>query len=130
MRKHILFFVLSLFSGGCEWFVDVEYGFDVRNNSKRTIFVLPGYFPDMLLPELKPELIEIGPGKTRTVFDYDVGDEKFERLETERLTLFVLDGETVKNKSWGDLRKDNDILKIYKFNRQEKTEMGGGIDYP
>ncbi len=121
---------ILLLIGSCVKFPESKYIIRVRNNSEQTISVFAGYFSDTLLPEIKPDLKEIFSGESAVIYDNEVDDEKFERLKTERITVFVLNSDIVKTKSWVDLRSDYNILKRYKFNNQELNDMGGSVNYP
>ena len=121
---------ILLLNGSCEKISDRDYIIRVRNNSEQTVSVFAGYLPDTLLPEIKPNLKDISSGKSKEIYDKEVGDEKFERLKTERITVFILDSDTVKTYSWDEVRENYNILKRYTFNNQELNEMGGSVNYP
>lgn len=131
MRKYLLTIASIFFlNGSCEKFSDRDYIIRVRNNSEQTVSVFAGYFPDTLLPEIKPNLKIISPWESKEIYDKEVDDEKFERLKTERITVFVLDNDTLKTYSWGEIRENYNILKRYTFNNQELNDMGGAVIYP
>jgi hypothetical protein len=131
MRKSLLIFIaIFLLNGNCEKFPERKYIIRVRNNSDQTIAIFAGYFSDTLLPETKPDLKEIASGESGVIYDSEVEDEKFERLNTERITVFILNNDTVNMRSWKELKINYNILKRYKFNNQELNDMGGAIIYP
>lgn len=131
--KNVIFLIFAIFltSSSCEQFARHEYRIRVRNNSNQTISVYAGYLlPDTLLPINKPNLKEILVGKFGDIHDSDIGDEKFGKLKSERLTIFVLNKDTVEKYDWYFVRNNYKILKRYEFNDKELTDMGGDVIYP
>jgi len=130
--KNIFMIVVATFliCGSCEKFPESKYTIRVRNNSTLTISVCAGYLPDTLLPVNKPILKEIMAGKFVDIYDSEVGDEKFEKLKNERITVFILHNDTVKKYDWTTIKSDYKILKRYEFNDKELTEMGGSVSFP
>lgn len=131
MRKSLLIIIaIFILNGNCEKFPERKYIIRVRNNSDQTISIFAGYFSDTLLPETKPDLKEIASGETEVIYDGEVEDENFERLNTERITVFILNSDTVNMSSWEEIKENHNILKWHKFNNQELNDMGGVVIYP
>ena len=122
---------LMLFCGACE-FPGGKYALHINNESDNPIYVYAAYIlPDTLLPEEQPPLKEI-PKKTKELLhDNEVDDEKFEMLNSKRLTVFILNKDTVDHYDWPVIADRYLILKRYEFNREElRDEMNGQVTYP
>jgi len=134
--KNILLFVFSVFilSGSCD--IDRWGWIRIQNNSKLTIIVCGDYIlPDTILPSKELKTIEILPGEVREIRGYLFDDDRFMRLKSEKLSLFVLDEQVFQTMPWDTVRKYNMVLKRYEINRQDYLDLvqydkGWALPYP
>jgi hypothetical protein len=102
----------------------------VRNKSLQSISVFANYIlPDTTLPQQKPEVKTIHSGEFGEIYDSDVNDEKFERMDNERLTIFILSTDTIEKYSWDTIKEDYKILKRYEILSADLVG-DGSISYP
>lgn len=124
----ILLFCVLL---GCEPIADKSYTIRIRNNSNNTILVYGLYIlPDTSIINQKPNLKTIASGASNEIYDSEVGDYKYGRLDKEKLTVFIFSKDTVDYYSWEAIRTKYKILKRYEINNQDLTNMGGTLNYP
>jgi hypothetical protein len=108
-----------------------SYNIRVVNNSRQAVYVYAGYVRSDSLPVHKPNfLLEVPVKSTRPIYDTDVNDPKFNRLDRDRLTVFILDKDKVDEYDWAAIKEGNMILKKYMFNWQEYVAMGREVVYP
>lgn len=130
--KHILilFIAILFICGNCENLVDDVHSIRIRNKSAHTISVYADYIlPDTSLPQYKPWLKTIAPDNFKDIYDNDVGDKEFKRLDDERLTIFVLSKDTLDKYSWDTIRENYMILKRYEILSKD-LESYASITYP
>jgi hypothetical protein len=125
--------ILLLLLGSCEKLIPVYYTIRVRNNSNQAIYYYAEYIlPDTMLSINKPRWLgKVNPGGKDEFYDNDVNDEKFKRMENERITLFVLDKNVVDTYEWEYIRENNMILRRYEFLIKELyADNGRNVFYP
>lgn len=111
--------------------MDKSSVFLVNNNSPKSINIFAAYIlPDTTLPIEKPDLINIEAGKQGYISDRYVDDDDFDRLSTEKLSIFVLSKDTVESYTWEEIRNKYKVLKRYDINKQDLIDMGGSVTYP
>jgi len=96
----------------------------MHNDSNITIRVCGAYIlPDTMLPENKLTTIIIPPRKGHEINCRLFDDGYCMRLKSEKVTLFVLDGNVFQTVPWDTIRKYNMVLKRYEFDRQDITSL-------
>lgn len=98
MRKIFVFATISFFlmSGSCEKFATHSNFIRIQNNSLQVVDCFASYIlPDTLLPNNKPEFIEINPESINYLYGYDFNDDNFDRLKNEKLTIFFISKDTM-----------------------------------
>jgi len=83
-----------------------------------------------MLPMEKPNFIEINSGKTGYIYGDDCNDPGFIRIKTEKLTIFVLNKDTVDKYPWSYIRNNYVLLKRYEVTEKDIINMGGSIVFP
>jgi hypothetical protein len=105
----------------------------IKNNSTQTISITAAYIlPDTMLPVKPRKLITINIDHKSCLYSsYIEGDDGYlRRMENgEKLTLFVLNKDSVDNLEWRYIRNNNVILKRYEFNAQELQMMSNVVTY-
>jgi hypothetical protein len=100
---------------GCEKLA--VYRIIFANDANYPVSIYGDYiFPDTSISSSKPEFINLDAHSVRDVFDDDIKDEKFKRLKTEKLTIFVFHSDTLKKYDWTAIRSGYKILRRYEVN--------------
>src|SRR4030042_6901982 len=128
MKTQIVLIIACIFliCGTCEYFADHEYRIRVRNKSSQSITAYAEYIlPDTMLSIQKPETLKtIQPGEFKDIHGYEVGDDSFERLKNERITIFILSMDVVSNYPWDTIRDKYMILKRYEIKESDLVDKG------
>ena len=128
-KINLIFLIIPLVIYGCLP-MDQTYSIEVKNNSSQTICVYGAYIlPDTSPSQNIPDYFSIEPGKSGYLLDSKVGDEKFSRLASEKLTVFFLSKDTVDKYNWSIIRNDYKILERREI-LEKDLENGVLIRYP
>ncbi len=131
MKKLFVLILLGfLLYVGCEKFARHSYSIRIVNNSQQTISVYASYiYPDTSLAVTKPNFKDALPQKFLHIYDSEVNDPKFERLLTEKITIFILSKDTLAKYSWNEIITSYNILKRVEINNSDLKNMGWEIVY-
>jgi len=130
--KNIIFLLtinIMLFSS-CEKMG--KYAIIISNKSNHSISVYGQYIlPDTSIIQIKPRIEIVGcSGEAGDIFDSDINDEKFERLKSEKLTIFIFNTDTLNKYDWETIRKGYKILKRYELNHDDLAKTNYVVTYP
>ncbi len=121
---------LGILFNSCESIADNSYGIRIRNNSSHSISVYGEYIlPDTTLKQTEPEFIIVASGKSKILYDSYVDDLSLERFESEKLTVFIFNTDTLEEYNWETVVDDYNILKRYEIDKDDLIDMGGDITY-
>lgn len=131
MKSVLIIILCCLIIGGCGKGPDHHYVISIENNSGTTISLYGAYIlPDTAISIIKPVLKIASPGKVTEIYDDEVNDDKFNRLESNKLTIFIFNSDSVARYPWDTIRLNYRILKKYELNKNDLNNMGGYIKYP
>lgn len=140
MKKLILIIGIAFLcsNNGCEKppFVDKFYVIMVTNNSPNDIRVhLAGkhsstQYPDTLLPEVKPALQKVSPGKKAYYDSKTTWEENLKELPSDTLSIFIIDNDDYEQKSWQEIRDSYLILKRFDLSIEDLQTTNYNVVYP
>jgi len=132
MKNISILIILVLFLNSClDKFADHEDSFQLENKSNQIIDCYAAYIlPDTNMVPIKPKLIKIFSGKIGCIDGSDCNDPGLKRLKTEKLTIFVLNKDTVDKNTWDYIRTNYKVLKRYEVTEKDIINMGGAVTYP
>ena len=122
--------IITVFTG-CEKIG--KYCITISNNSEYPISVYGTYIqPDTSISSTPPQrFITINSNSdSQCLFDSDVNDERFERLKSEKLTIFVFNTDTLEKYDWETIQKEYKILKRYELNHEDLMKINNVVTYP
>ena len=124
--------IFCLLLSSCEKFGDHRYALNIKNNSSYRIAAYAKYIlPDTtLLSITTPDLEYANPNNFIEIRDNEVNDEKFERFQTEKLTIFIFSSDTISKYPWDSIKINYNILMRYELNKDDYHNMGGIVNYP
>ncbi len=110
--------------------VDHVYRIWLKDNSGEGFAFLVSYnYPDTIIPNEYNKLIGVPPNKRVPYDSKEKWEEVFEDLQTDTLSIFIFDGDTLANYDWENIRANYKVLKRYDISLENINDIGT-IAYP
>ncbi len=134
MKVSYLFFILLLLGSACnEKKGECHKKITINNNSDKAIYVIGDtYFPDTMFFGLSPNpaseeyynKVYAKSSNDRSLQNRDCWETYFsygELIPSDTLMIFIFDAEVLETEEWSDVIHDYNVLKLYKYGREDNT---------
>jgi len=147
MKKLIflIFFLLELVLNSCNknLFGEKVWSITIKNLSSNEIYCIDPYYdkkakkisgtnllPDTALPFVKPEFVSVNLGSENYIDFKKDYETVFKAIPSGKLSIYILNKDTVNKLIWDKVRDEYKILKRYDFTYDELKSKDWIIVYP